>query len=139
MNNLSGHIADHVFPKESTAEGGKEMSNIPVPSEVNTSGAMFEDVTHYDDQIDGFFKAAKLYVVGANAVETVDHPEDELTTDNLYIVWWSYVLGNWKALISTNVVGDGLYFEVTHSDTKQETYVDIYKKSANHVFSHHDI
>ena len=35
-----------------------------------------------------------------------------LTVDDVYIVWWSKTLQNWKALVSTTV-SDGMYYEVT--------------------------
>lgn len=98
----------------------------------------FEDTSDYDLEPDRFLRYAKQFVVGANAVETAETGGYELTMDDLYIVWFAKTLGNWKALISTRIPGDGLYFEVTHNGAKEETYVDIYQKTANHVFSHHD-
>ena len=50
-----------------------------------------------------------------------------LTVDDVYIVWWSKTLQNWKALVSTTV-SDGMYYEVTYNGDKQETYIDAYKK-----------
>lgn len=50
--------------------------------------------------------------------------------DDLYIVWFVKVLGNWKALISTDIM-DGIYWEVTYNGNKQEAYVDAYTKSYN--------
>ena len=49
---------------------------------------------------------------------------------NVYVVWFAYTLGNWKALLSTTLP-DGMYYEVTHNATKKETYVDAYKKFHN--------
>ena len=51
-------------------------------------------------------------------------------TDELYIVWFCKVLGNWKALVSTDAV-PGMYWEVTYNGAKKETYVDTYKKAFN--------
>ena len=53
-----------------------------------------------------------------------------LTSDEVYVVWFSKVLGNWKALVSTNV-NDGFYYEVTHNGAKNETYLDTYAKVSN--------
>ena len=53
-----------------------------------------------------------------------------LTIDDVYIVWWSKTLQNWKALVSTTV-SDGMYYEVTYNGDKQETYIDAYKKWEN--------
>lgn len=50
--------------------------------------------------------------------------------DDIYIVMFSYILGGWKALLSTSRP-DGKYYEVTHNPSKKETYVDTYVKVAN--------
>lgn len=91
-----------------------------------------------DNDNDRFLKEAKLAVVGAHAVETAETEEQELTIDDLYIVWFAKVLQNWKALVSTSISGDGLYFEVTYNGDRLETYVDTYRKANNQSFSHHD-
>jgi hypothetical protein len=52
---------------------------------------------------------------------------------NVYIVWFAKTLGNWKALVSTDVMDD-TYYEVTHNGAKHETYVDVYVKTINKVF-----
>lgn len=51
--------------------------------------------------------------------------------DDLYVVWLTKVLQNNKAMISTNISGDGLYFEVTYNGDKKELYLDVYKKREN--------
>lgn len=60
--------------------------------------------------------------------ETVE-PED------MYVVWFSKTLQNWKALVSTSVLNSnseyGDYVEVTHNGDKNETYCDVYKKQLN--------
>ena len=48
----------------------------------------------------------------------------------VYIVWSAFTLGNWKCLISTTLP-DGMYYEVTYNATKNETYLDAYKKFDN--------
>src|SRR5690242_17300838 len=35
-------------------------------------------------------------------------------SDEVYVVWWSKVLQNWKCLISTTLP-DGMYYEVTYN------------------------
>lgn len=50
--------------------------------------------------------------------------------DDLYIVWFAKVLGNWKALVSTDFE-DGLYIEVTYNGAKGESYIDTYRKASN--------
>lgn len=53
---------------------------------------------------------------------------------DFYIVWFAKVLGNWKALVSTDLMR-GQYWEVTHNGNKDETYVDHYNKVSNRAFS----
>lgn len=50
--------------------------------------------------------------------------------DEVYVVWFCFILGGWKALISTSLP-DGMYYEVTHNKDKHETYIDAYKKFQN--------
>lgn len=52
--------------------------------------------------------------------------------DEVYVVWFSKTLQNWKALVSTTLP-DGMYYEITHSGDKRETYIDAYKKFDNVV------
>ena len=54
----------------------------------------------------------------------------QITTDDVYIVWFCKTLQNWKVLASTNI-SDGMYYEITHNGDKDETYVDAYKKWDN--------
>ena len=50
-----------------------------------------------------------------------------LTFDDVFIVWFSKTLQNWKALVSTTVP-DGMYYEVTYNGDKKETYLVAYKR-----------
>jgi hypothetical protein len=50
----------------------------------------------------------------------------------VYVVWFSYVLGNNKALVSTSVP-DGRYYEVTYAADVQKAFVDTYVKTHNYV------
>ena len=61
-------------------------------------------------------------------VEVTD--EFKIGIDDVYIVWFSKTLQNWKALVSTTV-SDGMYYELTYNGDKQETYLDVYKKWEN--------
>jgi len=54
----------------------------------------------------------------------------KITVADVFIVWFSKTLQNWKALVSTTV-NDGMYYEITHNGDKDETYVDVYKKWEN--------
>lgn len=61
-------------------------------------------------------------------VEITDNKK--LKESEVFIVWFSKTLQNWKALISTTI-SDGMYYEVTHNGDKKETYLDAYKKWEN--------
>lgn len=54
--------------------------------------------------------------------------EEELPT--IYVVWFTYLLRGWKAMLSTSW-DDGHYYEVTYNAQKLETYVDRYSKDYN--------
>jgi hypothetical protein len=58
--------------------------------------------------------------------------------DEVYVVWFAYVLGGWKALCSTTLP-DGMYYEVTHDKNTGETYLDAYKKFENVVIVDADL
>lgn len=55
-----------------------------------------------------------------------------LTIEDVYVVWFSKTLQNWKALLSTNIK-DGFYYEVTYNGDKREAYLVAYKQTANVV------
>lgn len=59
---------------------------------------------------------------------------EPLEDDEIYIVWFSKVLQNWKALVSTTRE-DGRYYEVTYNGDRCEMYVDIYGKTINVAIS----
>lgn len=77
---------------------------------------------------DQFIQKAKQAVIKA---EEGIHP---FRADELYIVWFCKVLGNWKALISTDAYV-GAYWEVTYNGAKLQTYVDTYAKERNVAIS----
>ena len=56
-----------------------------------------------------------------------------LKIDDIYVVWFCYILGGWKSLVSTNEP-DGMYYEVTYNVDKDETYFDAYKKVENRQY-----
>lgn len=57
---------------------------------------------------------------------------DSVDIKDVYVVWFSKVLGNWKAMLGTTNP-DGLYFEVTHDGAKNLTYVDHYEKQGQMI------
>lgn len=74
-------------------------------------------------------RAKQLVVDYFNAHVDVTYGK-KLTIADVFIVWFSKTLQNWKALVST-AVSDGMYYEITHNGDKGETYVDVYKKWDN--------
>lgn len=58
--------------------------------------------------------------------------------DEVYVVWFTKTLQNWKALVSTTLP-DGMYYEVTHNGDAGETYLDAYKKFDNVVVQAREI
>lgn len=63
-----------------------------------------------------------------NRVDKTD--KFEISTDDVYIVWFCKTLQNFKALVSTTV-SDGMYYEITYNGNKNELYLDAYKKWEN--------
>lgn len=59
----------------------------------------------------------------------------KFSDDQVFLVWFSKTLKNWKALVGTTL-DDNFYYEVTHNGEKNETYVDVYDKIDNVVFPH---
>ena len=61
----------------------------------------------------------------------VEHPDkNQITLNDVFVVWFSKTLQNWKALVSTTVF-DGSYYEITYNGDNDEIYVDVYKKYEN--------
>ena len=76
----------------------------------------------------------KLQEKAINAARTVLLNEsicsaDRLEPSDMYVVWFSKTLQNWKALVSGVYIKK--YIEVTYNGDKGETYVDVYKKMCN--------
>lgn len=76
-------------------------------------------------------QAKKIVIEYFNShVDKTDNKQ--ITINDVYIVWFSKTLQNWKALVSTTV-SDGMYYEITHNGNENETYVDVYKKWENYT------
>ena len=79
---------------------------------------------------DEFIKESKKLVVNYIG-EYLDVPEEEnITSNEVYVVWSVKALQNSKALLSTPL-SDGMYYEVTLNGDKKEIYFDAYKKQNN--------
>lgn len=69
-----------------------------------------------------------------NAARTVlfnefDYNANEITPDDMYVVWFCKTLQNWKALVGG--VNVNQYIEVTCNGDKEEIYIDVYNKAFN--------
>lgn len=60
-----------------------------------------------------------------NSIADFDVPKIE--RDEAYIVWFCYIVGNAKCLISTTRP-DHMYYELTYHLDKEQLHVDAYKK-----------
>ena len=56
--------------------------------------------------------------------------DQNLDSDDIFVVWYSKTLQNHKALLSTPIP-DGMYYELTYNGDKNELYFDAYKKWEN--------
>ena len=62
-----------------------------------------------------------------NYIETQEPP-----TFEVFIVWFSKTLQNWKALVASTLP-DQKYYEVTYDGDARQTYIDEYEKVKNVV------
>ena len=84
-----------------------------------------------------FFELVKK-LVADYANEHLDKSDGkQITTDDVYVVWYCKTLQNWKALASTTLF-DGMYYELTLNGDKQEIYLDAYKKFENRTIKVED-
>ena len=72
-----------------------------------------------------------LAIVEDYITEHLDRSDPEPEFD-VYTVWKSKALQNWKYLISSTL-NDGMYYEMTYNGDKKEWYLDAYKKFENRV------
>jgi hypothetical protein len=79
---------------------------------------------------DQFLNKAKRLVTEEIAKSEIVGLDD--AWPEIYIVWFSKTLQNWKAMLSTNWA-NGKYYEVTYDGDKKRAYVDTYKKTMNTV------
>nr|DAR37914.1 MAG TPA: hypothetical protein [Caudoviricetes sp.] len=77
-----------------------------------------------------FFETAKKLVADYTNEHLDKSDGKQITTDDVYVVWYCKALQNWKALASTTLL-DGMYYELTLNGDKHEIYLDAYKKFEN--------
>lgn len=73
-----------------------------------------------------------LNIVRDYILEHLDKSDPEVKFE-VYTVWKSKILQNWKYLISSTL-SDGMYYEMTYNGDKKEWYLDAYKKFENCVY-----
>ena len=76
-----------------------------------------------------FLESSKKFVAEVLIIDT----NKTILPDDIYTVWFSKTLQNFKGLFSTDEV-QGFYVEVTYNGDKDEFYVDNYKKESNKLF-----
>lgn len=57
---------------------------------------------------------------------------DGISTNDIFVVWYSKTLQNHKALLGTRFAN--YYFECTYNGDKEEMYMDVYDKLENKFF-----
>ena len=67
--------------------------------------------------------------VHAYILEHLDK-SDSTPEFDVYVVWFCYILGGWKCLVSTTLP-DGMYYEMTYNKDNGSFYLDAYKKIDN--------
>ena len=78
-----------------------------------------------------------IKIVSQYIEEHLDKSDDPQQYE-LYIVWKSKILQNWKYLISSSLP-DGMYYELTYNGDKHEWYLDAYKKFENRRIVEKDV
>ena len=79
------------------------------------------------------YAQATVYEVVKQQLEKLGR-HGTFSADEVFVVWFCYILGGWKALLSTTLP-DGMYYEVTFNKDKQEIYVDHYVKTEQTLIS----
>ena len=57
----------------------------------------------------------------------------EVTENDVYVVWHSFILGNQKCLMSSTLP-DSMYYEITYDRDADKIYFDAYKKFENRCY-----
>lgn len=87
-----------------------------------------------DDEGNDYVNRAKMLVQEQINVSGIGTPRgyeiNHIYLDEIYVVWFTFVMGNWKAVLSTSRP-DGRIWEVTRNRAREETYVDSYLKTHN--------
>lgn len=74
-----------------------------------------------------FINKAKAEAVQAYNASSFANDHAKLDVSQVYIVWFSKVINNWKALVSTDAV-NGVYIEVSYDGEYSQCYCDVYMR-----------
>ena len=80
--------------------------------------------------VNAFSDKAKQIIVDYFNSRSDITDDKHISADDVYIVWFSKTLQNWKALVSTTIP-DNMYYEITYNGDREETYLDAYRKWEN--------
>ena len=75
-------------------------------------------------------KAREIVYLHLLEYTTEDADKDWPSIEYVFVVWFAYIRGSWKALVSTTYE-DGRYYEVTYNGQRDEVYIDTYVKQSN--------
>lgn len=90
-------------------------------------------------QIDDNIRICKALVAdNFNSHVAVKGTHEPVTIEDVYVVTYTYILGNFKAMVATTRK-DNLYYEVTYDVVKNRACLNIYKKCASRVQPEHKI
>lgn len=70
-----------------------------------------------------------------NSERNTSPNHEQITLENVFVVWACKTLQNYKLLASTTCSGDGIYAEYTYNGDRQELYEDVYKKATNTCYT----
>jgi hypothetical protein len=76
---------------------------------------------------DRFLRAAKRLVVDNYNRHYNPETDTELTVGDVYIVWFAKALGNWRAIVSSNVAR-GLLYDVSYNGHRAEATIDVFRR-----------
>jgi predicted nuclease of restriction endonuclease-like RecB superfamily len=76
---------------------------------------------------DRFLRAAKQLAVDNYNRHYNPDTDAALTMDDVYIVWFAKALGNWRAIVSSNVAR-GLLYDISYSGHRAEVTIDVFRR-----------
>lgn len=66
--------------------------------------------------------------------KVADYDVPKMKKEDAYVVWFCYIVGNAKALISTTR-HDHMYYELTYHENKGQLYIDSYLKVSHNSYT----